>query len=128
MLLNGILQQMETNLLVGKERKSYIRNLVFVFFLLPWKKFLHVRLLVFNCKQNFQILFREWLVQIHIKLFFKLSVYLHSTDINSWNFWITSTLLWDIFTHLIFVCKWKSVTFFNKKPKQTHFEQRLVKN
>ena len=52
-------------------------------------------------------------------MFFKLSVSLHSTDTNSSNFWITSSLIWDTFTHLVFVYKWKNTTFFNKRRKQT---------
>ena len=52
-------------------------------------------------------------------MFFKLSVSLHSTDTNSSNFWITSSLIWDTFTHLVFVYKWKNTTFFNKTRKQT---------
>ena len=62
------------------EKKSCKENLVFTFFPAVFKKILHVRSSVFNCKQNF-------IPQITCKntykiMFSKLSVSLHNTDAN----------------------------------------------
>ena len=59
----GYSYKMETNWnsCLDNERKSFKRNLVFVFFPAALKKVLYVRSSVFNCKQNFipQIICKE---------------------------------------------------------------------